>query len=61
MKNEKNGKFVDIKIRKKYRDILKSYCLESGDKMYIKVERLIMQYCNPKDTKNILKSEILND
>ena len=27
-------KFVDIKIRKKYRDMLKEYCKDNGYKMY---------------------------
>ena len=56
----KNRKFVDIKIRKEYRDMLKKYCRFSGDKMYIKIERLIEQNCTIKPT-NTMKSKLVDD
>ena len=41
-------KFVDIKIRAKYRDMLKEYCKDNGYKMYAYVENLIEQNCRKK-------------
>ena len=51
-------KFVDIKIRKEYRDLLKEYCNQSGDKMYIKIEKLIKQHCTTPNAGNAMKSEL---
>ena len=42
------SKFVDIKIRAKYRDMLKEYCKDNGYKMYACVENLIEQNCRKK-------------
>ena len=47
------NKFVDIKIREKYRKILKEYCQKYGFKMYALVEQLIERECSDK---NRLKS-----
>ena len=41
-------KFVDIKIRQKYRDMLKEHCKDNGYKMYACVENLIEQNCRKK-------------
>ena len=41
-------KFVDIKIRAKYRDMLKEYCKDNGYKMYACVENLIEEKCRKK-------------
>ena len=41
-------KFVDIKIRAKYRDMLKEYCKDNGYKLYACVESLIEQNCRKK-------------
>ena len=41
-------KFVDIKIRAKYRDMLKEYCKDNGYKMYACVESLIEKNCRKK-------------
>jgi hypothetical protein len=41
-------KFVDIKIRVKYRDMLKEYCKDNGYKMYACVENLIERNCRKK-------------
>ena len=45
-------KFVTIKIRKKYKDILKEYSNTYGYKMYALIEELIKERC----TKRILYS-----
>ena len=52
MENE----FVNLKIRKKYRDLLKEYSKKHGVKMYALVELLIKEKCNRKilSTKNLL-------
>tara|TARA_Y100001970_G_C13741406_1_gene606386 strand:- start:403 stop:582 length:180 start_codon:yes stop_codon:yes gene_type:complete len=42
------SKFVDIKIRAKYRDMLKEYCKDNGYKMYAYVESLIEKNCRKK-------------
>ena len=42
------SKFVDIKIRAKYRDMLKEYCKDYGYKMYACVENLIEKNCRKK-------------
>jgi len=44
-------KLVDIKIRKKYRDILKSYSKTHGIKMYRLVETLIEERCSKPNFK----------
>ena len=41
-------KFVDIKIRAKYRDMLKEYCKDNGYKLNAYVESLIEQNCRKK-------------
>jgi len=41
-------KFVDIKIRVKYRDMLKEHCKDNGYKMYVCVENLIEKNCRKK-------------
>ena len=41
-------KFVDIKIRAKYRDMLKEYCKDNGYKMYFMLRSLIEQNCRKK-------------
>ena len=46
------GKFVNIKIRKEYRDMLKEYSKNHGYKMYALIEELIKEKC----TKRILYS-----
>jgi|TARA_B110000196_G_C20996357_1_gene590814 hypothetical protein len=43
-------KFITIKIRKDYRDMLKKYCSVHGYKMYALMEELIKERC----TKNLL-------
>jgi len=45
-------KFVNIKIRKEYRDMLKEYSKNHGYKMYALIEELIKEKC----TKRILYS-----
>ena len=45
-------KFVNIKIRKEYRDMLKDYSKNHGYKMYALIEELIKEKC----TKRILYS-----
>ena len=52
-------KLVDIKIRKKYRDILKSYSKTHGIKMYRLVENLIEERCSKPnfDGRKLLKSQ----
>ncbi len=45
-------KFVNIKIREEYRDMLKDYSKHHGYKMYALLEELIKQKC----TKRILYS-----
>ena len=45
-------KFVNIKIRKEYRDMLKDYSKNHGYKMYALIEELIKDKC----TKRILYS-----
>ena len=46
-------KFVDLKIRYKYKEILKEYCQKYGYKMYALIEQLIEKECSDK---NMLKS-----
>ena len=43
-------KFVNIKIRKEYRDMIKAYSRNHGYKMYALIEELIKEKC----TKRIL-------
>ncbi len=38
-------KFVNIKIRKKYRDMIKDYSKDHGYKMYALIEELIKEKC----------------
>ena len=45
-------KFVNIKIRKEYRDMIKEYSKDHGYKMYALIEKLIKEKC----TKRILYS-----
>ena len=45
-------KFVNIKIRKEYRDMIKAYSKNHGYKMYALIEELIKEKC----TKRILYS-----
>ena len=45
-------KFVNIKIRKEYRDMIKVYSKNHGYKMYALIEKLIKEKC----TKRILYS-----
>jgi hypothetical protein len=45
-------KFVNIKIRKEFRDMLKEYSKNHGYKMYALIEELIKEKC----TKRILYS-----
>ena len=45
-------KFVNIKIRKEFRDIIKEYSKTHGYKMYALIEELIKEKC----TKRILYS-----
>jgi len=45
-------KFVTIKIRKEYKNMLKEYCKSYGFKMYALIEELIKEKC----TKRILYS-----
>ena len=45
-------KFVNIKIRKEYKDMLKEYSNNHGYKMYALIEELIKEKC----TKRILYS-----
>ena len=47
-----NDKFVTIKIRKEYRDMVKDYSKTHGYKMYGLIEELIKEKC----TKRILYS-----
>ncbi len=42
------GKFVNIKIRKEYRDMLKEYSKNHGYKMYALIEELIKDKCTKK-------------
>ena len=53
-------KLVDIKIRKKYRDILKSYSKTHGIKMYRLVENLIEERCGAPNLggRKLLKSQL---
>ncbi len=44
MKNE----FVNIKIRKEYRDMIKDYSKDHGYKMYALIETLIKEKCKKK-------------
>ena len=46
-------KFVDIKIRAKYRDMLKEYCKDNGYKMYACVESLIEKKKNNRKEKKL--------
>ena len=46
------GEFVNIKIRKEFRDMLKEYSKNHGYKMYALIEELIKEKC----TKRILYS-----
>ena len=43
-----NDKFVNIKIRKKYRDMIKDYSKSHGYKMYALIETLIKEKCTKK-------------
>ena len=53
-------KLVDIKIRKKYRDILKNYSKTHGIKMYRLVENLIEERCGAPNLsgRKLLKSQL---
>jgi len=53
-------KLVDIKIRKKYRDILKNYSKTHGIKMYRLVENLIEERCGKPnfDGRKLLNSQV---
>ena len=53
-------KLVDIKIRKKYRDILKSYSKTHGIKMYRLVENLIEEKCGEPNfnSRKLLNSQL---
>jgi hypothetical protein len=53
-------KLVDIKIRKKYRDILKNYSKTHGIKMYRLVENLIEERCGKPNFKGrkLLNSQL---
>ena len=41
-------KFVNIKIRKEYRDMIKDYSKDHGYKMYALIEELIKEKCTKK-------------
>ena len=41
-------KFVNIKIRESYRDMLKEYSKHHGYKMYALIEELIKKKCNQR-------------
>ncbi len=41
-------KFVNIKIREEYRDLLKNYSRDHGYKMYALLEELIKDKCRKK-------------
>ncbi len=41
-------KFVNIKIRKQYRDMLKDYSKNNGYKMYAIIESLIEEKCKKR-------------
>ena len=41
-------KFVTIKIRKEYRDMIKDYSKTNGHKMYALIEELIKEKCKKK-------------
>jgi len=43
-----NDKFVNIKIRKEYRDMIKEYSKSHGYKMYALIETLIQEKCTKK-------------
>jgi hypothetical protein len=43
-----NNKFVNIKIRKEYRDMIKEYSKDHGYKMYALIETLIKDKCTKK-------------
>jgi hypothetical protein len=51
-------KFVDIKIRKRYKELLKEYCKYHGYKMYALVEQLIEKNCSIRapNERNVLRS-----
>ena len=51
-------KFVDLKIRKRYKELLKEYCKYNGLKMYALVEQLIEKNCSIHDPnkRNVLRS-----
>ena len=52
------NEFVDLKIRKRYKELLKEYCKYNGLKMYALVEQLIEKNCsihNP-NKQNVLRS-----
>jgi len=40
--------FVNIKIRKEYRDMIKNYSKDHGYKMYALVEELIKEKCKKR-------------
>jgi len=42
------GEFVNIKIRKEFRDMLKEYSKNHGYKMYALIEELIKDKCTKK-------------
>tara|TARA_Y100000994_G_C15407366_1_gene324314 strand:- start:204 stop:404 length:201 start_codon:yes stop_codon:yes gene_type:complete len=41
-------KFVNIKIRKEFRDMIKEYSKDHGYKMYALIEELIKEKCTKK-------------
>ena len=41
-------KFVNIKIRKEYRDMIKKYSKNHGYKMYALIEELIKEKCTQR-------------
>ena len=44
--------FVNIKIRKEYRDMIKNYSKNHGYKMYALIEELIKEKCKKKEYYN---------
>tara|TARA_B100000482_G_scaffold118162_1_gene85355 strand:+ start:948 stop:1148 length:201 start_codon:yes stop_codon:yes gene_type:complete len=42
------NKFVNIKIRKEFRDMIKEYSKDHGYKMYALIEELIKEKCTKK-------------
>ena len=46
--NMKNDKFVNIKIREEYRDMIKEYSKLHGYKMYALIETIIKEKCTQR-------------